>query len=174
MEKEKVIIAVVGPANTGKSSAIMQLAKQFSFLGNFNQMHPEETEEPKYDVVGWGIYHSLRTNNDVKLGICSTGDTKPILEQHFRPLIDEQHCDVLVVACHNYQEREGNTFYYIAKLADEYGYRLLSTSIIRDEMVERIPITEWTDKGNGPIDVNGKVLNEIFAENLGHIITTLL
>ena len=174
MEIEKVIIAVVGPPNTGKSSAIMQLVKRFSLLGGFHQEHPKEPEEPKNDAVGWGLFISERTSNQVKLGICSTGDSKSILEEYLKPLIDEQHCDIIVVACHNYQERESNTLYYITTLAKEDGYRLLSTSIIRDESINRMSITGWADKGNNSIDENVKVLNEIFADNLSHTITTLI
>ena len=133
-QREKVIIAVFGPANTGKSTAIMELAKHFPFEPKYELIFPEEeSSDPLSDIVCKGFFTSKKTGQKLKLGICSFGDYKSMLEDYFLPLVIDDHCDVIVVACHNLIEVEGNTYNFIDEIALKYNYRLISTSNLRDD-----------------------------------------
>lgn len=167
MEKElkKVIVAVVGSANTGKSTAIKQLACKFPFLEK-KTIFPDDNEENN-DVVRYGKYLDLK-GEEHSLGICSFGDFKYMLEDYFLPLIENYSCEIVVAACHNYQGTEGNTFNYIVNVARKYGYRLITTSILRDDAMDTM--NEEEKKSNEVIDI----LNDIFAENITNLIKTII
>ena len=164
-----MIIAVFGPANTGKSTAIMELAKHFPFEPKPEQVFPEgESTDPMTDIVCKGPFTSKKTGQKLKLGICSFGDNKSMLEDYFLPLVIDDNCDVIVVACHNLIEVEGNTYYFINNVARQNNYRLISTSNLRDDNYR------WKD-GNLTLSfVNGGNLNEIFAENMINLIKSIV
>ena len=167
--REKVIIAVFGLRNIGKSTAIMELVNRFPFEPNYTRIHPkEELSESLVDIVCKGQFTSKRTGKKVRLGICSYGDSKALLEEHFLPLVIDDKCDVIVVACHNFKEIEGNTYNYITEVALDNNYRLLSTSILHDDDMRRKE-TPFT-----PFHVNDVNVNEIFAENMVNLITSIL
>ena len=167
MEKnlKKVIIAVVGSANTGKSAAIKQLSCKFPFMDK-KTIFPKNNEENN-DVVCYGKYLN-QIGKEHSLGICSFGDYKSMLEEYFLPLIERHSCDVIVAACHNYQGTEGNTFNYIVNVARKYGYRLITTSILRDDTIDTMSHEE--KKSNEVIHI----LNDIFAENFINLITSIV
>ncbi|MBR5169953.1 MAG: hypothetical protein IKW85_05235 [Muribaculaceae bacterium] len=82
--REKVIIAVFGPANTGKSTAIMELANRFPFDGQSVTIEPKsDYTGPVTDIVRKGQFTSKLTGKKATLGICSFGDTRPMLEKFF-------------------------------------------------------------------------------------------
>lgn len=167
--REKVIIAVFGPANVGKSTAIMELAKRFPWEPKYEQVFPdEESTDPMTDIVCKGPFTSKKTGQKLKLGICSFGDDKSMLEKNFLPLVIDDHCDVIVVACHNYRETDTNTYNYIAEVALENNYRLMSTSILHDDD------TWWKETPFTPLHVNGININEIFADNMINLIKSIV
>lgn len=167
MEKElkKVIVAVVGSANTGKSTAIKQLACKFPFLEK-KTIFPDDNEENN-DVVRYGKYQN-QEGKELTLGVCSFGDNNSMLEEYFIPLIEKHSCDVIVVACHNYQDTERNTFNYIVKAARKYGYRLITTSILRDDAMDTM---NNEDKRTNEVIY---ILNDIFADNIINLIKTII
>ena len=83
---KKVIIAVVGSAETGKSSAINQLANTFPFIDK-KIIFPDIKEENN-DVVCFGKYQN-NEGKELTLGICSFGDHKSYLKDYFLPLIEK-------------------------------------------------------------------------------------
>ncbi|MBP5560694.1 MAG: hypothetical protein J6X70_02690 [Muribaculaceae bacterium] len=170
--KKKVIIALVGTRNAGKTAAIRKLVEIFPFSSEPEYLSGKLNE--CYDISVVGQYNS--PNGEVKtIGICSFGDyICDGLDKEFRPLATIYHCDVIVVPCHNYQDKEGNTYRYIDDTAKEHGYKLLTTSIIRDESIPYVTIDEWKLKGGSEIVVNGVSLNEIFAQNMINLIKSLL
>lgn len=167
--REKVIIVVFGSTNLGKSTSIMKLARRFPFESKPVQVYPKtDANEPTTDMVCKGVFTSLLTNEEVKLGICSFGDSKSMLEEYFLPLVTEDQCDVIVVACHNFRETEGNTYNYIAEVALDNNYRLISTSILHDDN------TWWKETPFTPLHVNGINVNEIFADNTINLIKSIV
>ena len=171
--REKVIIAVFGPSNTGKSTAIMELVKRFPFEQNYKRIHPEEKSTyPLTDIVCKGLFTSNKTGKKLKLGICSFGDDKPMLKKYFLPFVVDDKCDVIIVACHNLIEVEGNTYNYIDEVAIKYNYRLISTSNLRDDA------GRWEKCGlltSYSISlINGITINEIFAENMINLIKSII
>ena len=167
--REKVIIVVFGSANLGKSTSIMELAKRFPYEPKPIQVYPKpDASEPVTDMVCKGLFTSRLTNEEVKLGICSFGDYKSILEEYFLPLVTEDQCDVIVVACHNFRETEGNTYNYIAEVALDNNYRLISTSILHDDD------TWWKETPFTPHQVNGVNINKIFADNMIKLIKSIV
>ncbi len=167
--REKVIIAVFGPANVGKSTAIMELAKRFPWEPKYEQVFPdEESTDPMTDIVCKGPFTSKKTDQKLKLGICSFGDDKSMLEKHFLPLVIDDHCDVIVVACHNLIQVDWNTYHFINNVARQYNYRLISTSNIRDDNYR------WKDNNLTLSCVNGAFLNEIFADNIINLIQSIV
>lgn len=162
---KKVIIAVVGSTETGKSSAINQLANTFPFIDK-KIIFPDIKEENN-DVVCFGKYQN-NEGKELTLGICSFGDHKSYLKDYFLPLIEKYSCNVIVGACHNYRETDGNTFNYILNLARKHDYRLITTSILRDDA---------NDTMNDEQKNNNKIihfLNEIFAENMSNFIKSIV
>ena len=167
--REKVIIAVFGLRNNGKSTAIMELVNRFPFEPNYTRIHPkEELSESLVDIVCKGQFTSKRTGKKVRLGICSYGDSKALLEEHFLPLVIDHNCDVIVVACHNFRETEGNTYNYIAEVALDNNYRLISTSILHDDDIW------WKETPFTPFHVNCVNINEIFAKNMINLIKSIV
>lgn len=167
--REKVIIAVFGPANVGKSTAIMELAKRFPWEPKYEPIFPEEkSTEPVTDIVCKGPFTSKKTGQKLKLGICSFGDDTSMLEKHFLPLVIDDHCDVIVVACHNLIKVEGNTYNFIDEIALKYNYRLISTSNLRDDNYR------WKDSNLTLSCVNGANLNEICAVNMINLIQSIV
>ena len=172
--REKVIIAVFGPANRGKSTAIMELANRFPFEPKFEIVYPkEDTTEPASDFVCKGPFTSELTCKKITVGICSFGDYKSILEEFFLPLVINDKCNVIVVACHNLAEVDGNTFNYIDEIAIANGYRLISTSILNDEYARWEKIGVPTKCVNSVNMVNGVSINEIFADNMINLIKSI-
>ena len=168
-KRERVIIAVFGPANTGKSTAIMELAKRFPFEANSEPIFPEdESADPITDIVCKGSFTSKKTGEKLRLGICSFGDDKSMLVKYFLPFVIDDHCDVIVVACHNFKETEGNTYNYIAEVSLDNNYRLISTSILHDDD------TWWKETPFTPHQVNGMNINEIFVENMINLIQSIV
>ena len=167
--RERTIVAVFGPRDIGKSSAIMELVKRFPFEPNYKRIHPkEDLPDPLVDLVCKGQFTSKQTGKKVRLGICSYGDSKALLQEHFLPLVIDDKCDVIIVACHNFRETEGNTYNYIAEVALDNNYRLISTSILHDDD------TWWKKTPFSPHHVNGVNINEIFAENIINLITSIV
>lgn len=171
--REKVIIAVFGPRNTGKSTAIMELAKHFPFEPEYEQIFPKEgSTDPMTDIVYKGPFTSKKTGQKLKLGICSFGDDKSMLEDYFLPLVIDDHCDVIVVACHNLIEVEGNTYNFIDEIALKYNYRLISTSNLRDDY------SRWEKcdlaTSHTVSSINGVNINAIFATNMINLIKSIV
>ena len=167
--REKVIIAVFGPANSGKSTSIMELAKRFPFEPNYKRIYPiEDPFEPLTDIVCKGQFTSNLTHKKVKLGICTFGDNKELLEEHFLSLVTDAKCDVIVVACHNFKDTDGNTYNYIADTSLANNYRLISTSILHDDN------TWWQGEPFTRFHVNDININEIFADNMINLIKSII
>lgn len=166
--REKVIIAVFGPANKGKSTAIVELASRFPFELKSERIHPkEDTAEPLSDIVCKGQFMS-KTGQKATLGICSFGDDRSILEKYFLPFVVDGRCDVIVVACHNHRDVDENTYNFIADVALANDYRLITTTNLLDNDVwwKKTPFT--------PFLVNGVNINEIFADNMISLIQNIV
>ncbi len=172
--KEKVIIAVVGKSNSGKTAAIRKLAECLPFSEEKKFLWGK-LEDRFEDFSFFADYISPSGGETKKIGICSLGDyIRNGLEDVFLPLVKDYHCDLIVVPCHNYRDVIGNTFKYLEDVARENDYKLLTTSIISDHSVTEMPLNEWVANGNGEIQVNGVILNEIFAQNMINLINALL
>lgn len=153
----------------------MELAKRFPFDGQSVSIHPKSDHTgPVTDIVHKGQFTSKLTGKKVNLGICSFGDDKSILGKHFLPFVVDDQCEVIVVACHNLVEVIGNTYNFIDEVAFANDYRLISTSILRDDNAR------WKKAGlplhheNNVNNVNGVNINEIFADNLINLITSIV
>lgn len=167
--REKVIIAVFGRANDGKSTSIMELANLFPFETKNNRVYPEnDSIELKTDIVCKGQFTSKLTGKKVSLGICSFGDDRSMLEKYFLPFVTDDQCDVIVVACHHLKEVEENTYNFIAETALADNYRLITTTNMLDNDLwwKKTPFT--------PLHVNGVNINEIFAKNMINLITSII
>ena len=172
-KRERVIIAVFGPANTGKSTAIMELAKRFPFEANSEPIFPEdESADSITDIVCKGSFTSKKTGEKLRLGICSFGDDKSMLVKYFLPFVIDDHCDVIVVACHNLVEVEGNTYNFIDEVALKYNYRLISTSHLRDDNYRWEKYNLATS--HTVSSINGIDINEILAENMINLIMSIV
>ncbi|MBR5685124.1 MAG: hypothetical protein IKX18_03090 [Muribaculaceae bacterium] len=171
--REKVIIAVFGKPNMGKSHAIMELAKRFPFEPKYDLLFPEDdSKDPMTDIVCKGSFICKKTGKKKKLGICSCGDYKSVLEKYFLPLVIDDHCDMIVVACHNLIEKEGNTYNFIDEVALKYNYRLISTSNLSDDC------GRWEKCGLATTHtvslINGVNINEVFADNMINLIQSIV
>lgn len=170
--REKVIIAVFGPANAGKSTVIMELANRFPFNGKPVTIYSQSDDDGHVtDLVLKGDFTSKLTGKKASLGICSYGDDRQTLEKYFLPFVIE-NCDVIVVACHNLVEVDGNTYNFIDKVALNHNYRLLTTSILRDDYVRWEK--EGLSSGHLAFHVNCVNINEIFADNMINLIKSIV
>ena len=95
------IIALFGPANTGKSTTIHMLCSRMMKDGYHEMMR-----EGKKDIT------AMYSKNGKRIGITSYGDTKPILEEVFQ-ILESNKCDVIICACRT----KGGTIDFLG----EYG-----------------------------------------------------
>ena len=162
----KAIIAIVGKPNTGKTTALKTLISSFPFDNKPEYIWPVDDPNP-YDVVCYGDF--LNNGKKIRVGIATFGDMVDMQNEHMLPLITQNHCDVVVTACHNYMETRGNTYYNLCQVALEYNYVLFSTAIIRTELSNYKLHPQFADL----LKQNESLLNSVFAQNTINLIKEL-
>lgn len=147
----------------------MEFAKRFPFDGQPIPVYSQSDDAGRVtDVVRKGQFTSKLTGKKATLGICSFGDNRSMLEDYFLPFVIDDHCDVIVVACHNFANTDGNTYNFIDKIAIDNNYRLISTSILYDNN------DRWGNDSLVLHHINAVNINEIFADNMIKLIKSIV
>lgn len=97
------VICFRGASKTGKSTIIKRI------LTNLYKINLITSSRKDFSLI--------LDNKGLKIGLCSYGDRKEILEKNLKPLKDKK-CNIIVCACHP----NGETFDYIIK---EFGEKVL-------------------------------------------------
>lgn len=156
----KTIVAISSTGQRGKTSSIVELAKNIPW---------EET--PKYydydgnlidkPAGGWVLCRGKYRGKMV--GLSSEGDTWGFVNSGLRILTEEfsKDINVIVAACRT----KGSSPGAIRQVAWEHRYEMVWTSHYRGTT---------PDNDNSPVLSNGTDLNDLFEENMLNLIKELL
>ncbi len=111
------VICFRGGGGTGKSSIIKRIL--------------DETYNIKINKKGDVSLSFVQDN--LKIGICSYGDTEKCLEKYLKPLKDE-NCDIILCACH--KKGKTKTYEFIIKEFDDSTKFIECIRIKGDENIE--------------------------------------
>ncbi len=170
--KSKVVIAIVGDEMQGKTTSICCLAKLIQLAGK-KQLYPTK-KRFYHEVTLYGTYSKLYDGSKSRVGITTFGDNISLLKTHFVPLILNYQCDIVVVACHNDSAQPGSTLDFVRSQASANAYKLIVTSVIRDDSSPLVPARTRRQQGAGNVCINGIEINQVFASNMINLINSLV
>lgn len=159
----KLIIAVCGKKNYGKSSSLVQLFNSGIMISPVIV----SPKNPQYEVVAYGNY---KHKTNIKVGINSYGDNATHINK-FLPVLINIGCEVIITA----SRCEGTkSFDAVAQLSLQYGYELILIGNYCHFQNIRYSQTQSAKMGMAQNLINGTNLNDLFCKHTTDMITKLL
>ena len=149
---EKTIIANYGDPNLGKTESIKKLYELLKPLDESKEPFYYKLEEHSGDLCARVII------NNIPVGISSPGDPDSYQERWLKDLIEEENCQIIVVAC----QHSGDTVKVIKECAKNNDYRIYWTSNAR-------LFEDRTNPRVAPKGMRGR-FNEQWAEEIANLI----
>jgi hypothetical protein len=120
MKNKRVIIAVRGRGQVGKSTALRVVFDQLDNLGNFNLIEPPSRPilPPPFDITATGTFAGKT------IGIETQGDPPGTRQMRSLTNFANANCNIIICACRT----SGETVQNIITTANRFNYEIIWTS----------------------------------------------